>query len=640
MASLPSAAQARIRRWLAAIAAGDPAARGYARELAGDEDRGAAMVAARALFLVRLYPDALAALDRWIAKHPTDGYAHRLRYSFLERLGFQEERAAVLEDLLEVADDRRVHEAAALCFGAQHRPADVMVHVERALAEEPGAFALRTMAIDAAVEMKDVLHVERAASRALGIDAERSAGYDGLLALGCFREAERLAESRPKSPLAIAVRAELAAFRGEWEAAYALAREALELDRGCARATTVALAASVGAGELGRAERELARREGELEPAARVWRAELLLARGELDRAAAELAVVRDAVPDYVAAKLLWVLVRGAQKNERDVAGAGYEGLLEGQLGAFGVTLPTRDGALDGAVDAEALRVAARDVLTRMAGNRTPSPSVLEDGALRRVHVPPSARHRVRRLQHLAAHLGLARARTLVDEALAEIGPHPVAECYAAELDLWAGDYERARARFADIIARAERTTWAWIGLGASHTLAGRPEVGLRLLDEGVAVVGRRGASLPAYRGEALLRLGRFDEAATELARAIEAHPTRISAWLLSILVAAARGDDDAREHAFTHLHRAGGLLADAIAAAGIDGGWPGRLAPSDQVRAAEAALSLMRGNRASSCPLWAAPTTGAMRSVIAGRVVETDAWVADELRALERLLR
>jgi hypothetical protein len=142
------------------------------------------------------------------------------------------------------------------------------------------------------------------------------------------------------------------------------------------------------------------------------------------------------------------------------------------------------------------------------------------------------------------------------------------------------------------------------------------------------------------YRGEALLRLGRLEEAALELEHATRTQPGRISAWLLSIVVADARGDDDARERAFTHLHRAGGLLADAVAVAGIEGSWPGPLAPSDQARAAEAALSLMRGNRASSCPLWAAPTTGAMRSVIAGRVVETDAWVADELRALARLVR
>ncbi len=87
------------------------------------------------------------------------------------------------------------------------------------------------------------------------------------------------------------------------------------------------------------------------------------------------------------------------------------------------------------------------------------------------------------------------------------------------------------------------------------------------------------------------------------------------------VLVAEALGRHDRRDAAFAFLEReAAPLIQAAATAAGVPGWWP-RPAPREAMaRIAEAALTLLRGSRSSALPVWFAPDTGAVRSLVRGR--------------------
>jgi tetratricopeptide (TPR) repeat protein len=394
--------------------------------------------------------------------------------------------------------------------------------------------------------------------------------------------------------------------------------------------------ASIMAGELDRAERDLRRWTDASGPTLRTWLGELLWRRNDLEGAKRELNRVQNEIRDYMAAKLLWVQVKGKLDDERYVTTTAYDGLLEGQLQAFGIDPRLKDGILD----SNELRAAAADILERMQGNRSPFPSIVRDGRLMPIRVPSSPRHRAAEVQHRARYVGLDRAKEEIVAELARIGPHPIAECYEAELYLWSGDYEIARAKFEKILAAASQTTWAWIGLGASQVLLGDAAAGLRSLDEGVKVMGWRGATLPVYRGEASFRLGRLDEAAAELAEACQMQPGRVGAWVLRFLTENACGNAEQCDAIFAHLDAAApALLSDAARAAGIDGWWQGPPPSREtQLRVVEQTLDLMRGNRSSSCPIWIAQESGAVRSFLHQRPVTTPGWEQSERRSLAEL--
>lgn len=627
-----------VRDCIDAIEAGNrTAAVTAARQLAGAGELAARSAGARLLFLLRLYQESLDALRAWIEAHPDDDYPRRLHFSLLKKLHFEEEAEAALGELLRRGGDPTLWLAAAEHYRSTERPREALAQLERAIATSEDA-AMRRRQLQLAVEAGDAATARRAAERVLELDpASWSGVVEQMLRIGLFAETEREAERHADDPRATAVLAQLDLFRGDTERAYERAAMALANDPGSEPAITVMVGASLLDGDLERAEAAIAHLKGAPGPALRTWRADLLRRRGDLEAARRELTQLQNDVTGYFAAKLLWVLVKNEIEAEPFPNTLAYDGLLEGQLAALGLEIATDKGHASGIE----LCAASEAGLARMAGNRTPFPSVVEDGRLRLLDVPPSPRHRVREIQHMSPWLGLACTAERLTAELARIGDHPIARCYAAEMDLWAGNYETARREFEAILAAAPRTTWAWIGLGASQVLLGDPTTGLNTLDEGVRVMGWRGATLPVYRGEALLRIGRLDEAAEELAEACTVHPSRVSAWTLRLVTAAARGRGDEQEQWFDHLERmAPALLADAARDAGIEAWWPGRPSTATQLSLAERALSLMRGNRSSSCAFWLAPGTDTVRAVLHQRPPTSPDWEAHEKRALLRLAK
>ncbi len=630
-------ARTQLRDSLVAIEEGRRgAAVDSARELAAGGERTTRFVGARLLYLLRSYQEALDTLRDHLSSRPDDGYAHRLQFSMLKRLRFEQEAGPALDALLKVADDATVRQAAVLHYQGMGRPDLALRHLERVLersANDPGTYRLQ---LNVAVEAGDAVAARRGARRALDLaPASWLEIVDRSIEIGLFDLAEREAVKRESLPEGRALLAQLAVYRGDWSNAIAHATAALELDHDNERAVTALVAATVATGDLVRAELELSRFSGEAGPALRTWHAEILRRKGDFEQARDVLARVQNDFSNYLAAKLVWVLVKGELDDEEWATTSAYDGLLEGQLQALGLELTIEN---EGMREAD-LRLAAAEALDRMAGNRSPFPSIVVGGELRAVRIPSSPRNRGRDVQHRACWVGIDQIKQEIVAELDRIGPHPIAECYDAELYLWSGDYEVAREKFEDILRRLRRTVWGWIGLGASQTLLGDPERGLATLDEGVREMGWRGATVPIYRGEALYRLGRLDEAAAELREAADNQPSRFAAWVLRVLVEEERGNPDARDRCFDHLeHNASALLSDAARSCAIEGWWPAAPSAEVKVRVAQECLHLMRGNRSSSCSFWFAPDTEIVRSVVYGRPVTSPKWEAYEQRSLREL--
>ena len=618
------------------IRSGDRAAAiAVARSLAGDEKRTARFLGVRLLYLLRLYEEALQSIRKHLVENRADAYATRLHFSMLKRLRFEQEAEAALGDLLQVADDVAIREAAVLHYRGTGRPELAIQHsrhVIRVKSEHAGSFRMH---LALAAEANDLDDARQAATRALQLEPKSWLEVTNtLLEIGLYDSAEREARKRFDSPEARAVLGEIALYRGEFQAATEDAAVALEAAGDCERAFTVVVGAAVLAGDYERADRELANWPHDRGPTLKTWHAEMLFRRGELDAAQQLLTEVQNDVPNYLAAKLIGVLVKDQRDREEWATSSAFDGLLEGQIQALGVELAITDDR----VDADQLRAATTKALERLGGNRTPFPSIVDAGGLRPTRIPASPRHRAREAQHRAPWLGLDATKQHTADELARIGSHPIGECYAAELDLWSGDYEAAESKFQDILRQVQRTVWAWIGLGASQILLGRPDEGLESIDEGVRTVGFKGATVAVYRGEALYRLGRLEEAEVELAEACATQPGRMSAWVLRVLVNDGLGRTQEREQAFGHLDtHASALLSDTARDCGIEGWWPGRATPPTQIRVAQHSLQLMRGNRSSSCSFWFAPGEETVRSVIYRRPVTSPGWEKSEIDNLRR---
>ena len=577
------------------------------------------IVAARLLYLLRDYHAALQILDQ---DHP--GHA-RLRYSMLKRLRYEVEAGQQLSKLLADTPDADTHRAAAHHFVTTSRPADALHHAKQGSGITTARVYLQRAKLAAAAGER--AEAEAAAVHAWADEDVRDAATSVLLEVGCYDRLGALA--RASTPVAHTAIAELCLYAGDHISAQAHATTALKHNADDLRALEVAIGAAVLGEDRQQAHQLLARAE-EPTTTMSVWAGELALAEGEHAAAVRELERARDAVPNHVAANLLLVLTRPV--GAREPVGS-QEGLLEGQLAALGA--PPQ--IIDNAVTGEEMHRAARRALTRMAGNRTPFSSVVDDGALRRVWLPSSSRHQIRHRQHTAAHLGIDEALTSVDEILDRT--HSISLCYRGELELWAGRYAAAARTFEESLRIRRRTVWAWIGLGASRTLAGDPAQGLATIDEGVDVIGWRGATVPIYRAEALHALERHAAALTEIEHAAAAHPHRLASHLLRVSCLDAAGEDTT--DAFDTLCRtAPALVSDAARSIAVAPWWPGRLDKQMHAPVARAALTLCRGNRSSSCAIWFAPDTHVVRSFVAGRPATVPAWERDELDALGRLAR
>ena len=135
---LSAGTRGALRRALQAIDGGHRGdAVAIARTLAGDVDRGAVLVGARLLFLLRLYDEALAALRARLAADPGDDYVQRLHFAWLKRLHFEAEAETTLAALLGRSDDVHTHEAAVVHYQGTDRPREALAHLDVVLRTSP-----------------------------------------------------------------------------------------------------------------------------------------------------------------------------------------------------------------------------------------------------------------------------------------------------------------------------------------------------------------------------------------------------------------------------------------------------------------------------------------------------------------------
>jgi tetratricopeptide (TPR) repeat protein len=241
------------------------------------------------------------------------------------------------------------------------------------------------------------------------------------------------------------------------------------------------------------------------------------------------------------------------------------------------------------------IRDALESVLTRFGGNRSAHPTERVDGRLVPVDVPPHPRALARATQLLLRTRPASEVIARFDALAARFPDDPTPCTYRGETLLWLGRPAEAEASFHEALARDGVTTWAWIGMGASHLmrddLARAREVWL----ESVEVLGFEGPTLFPYRAELAWRLGDVDAARRDLATALRGKAGRISTWLLVALIEAEAGDRSIAEAVDASLLRsAPGAWLDAREAGGVDA-----------VSRLRALLTLMRGNRSSTIPGW-----------------------------------
>lgn len=334
-------------------------------------------------------------------------------------------------------------------------------------------------------------------------------------------------------------------------------------------------------------------------PEGLLWRGETLRRSGRLEEAVRDI----DAGIQYTAgyspaahaSRLLAVI-------ERDALAGFFSTSLE--LDAYRelaqIVEPARRSL--GVVDERDPKRMLEVVLEACAGNRSARATFLTpQGELRPLDAPAHTRFVARQVQELIR----VRSADEVRERLAELGRErpgePTIACHRGELELWLGDAEAARSAFLAAIAQTTKVRWAYVGLCAAELLAGDDHAALNWCERGIEVVPPPGRTMYAYRGEALRRLGRNDEARADFETMMSLTPERPSTWINLALLDAARGKPRSLLDTLSRLWRAApGLVNDAMAECGH--------APHDPLPEAEALahlfehmLRMMRGNRSSN---------------------------------------
>jgi len=559
------------------------------------------LVWAQRLFGLGAAESALALLDRFLEVAPPSAarraaLSQRFRYQTV--LGRYHEALAALSTETELG--------AALCT----RVADVLMrrdnprrglpYLDRAIALEPMLGALRLARVDAWAELGDWAAALAALREILHQPASVEAAARLALRIGAFAEAATLANGllarEPLSSVAHEILGQLALFRGDLGGAKAHAATLLGIDpptgfllRGAARLLS---------DDLPGAETDLAEA-GDGWPV-RVWRGELLLRRGELRPAIEQFRSAAEAAPGLlVSAHLLQLLGNSRTLTERDR----FE---VGGLGAYGEVIDAIHSLCPDAAsvlvsdDARQIGPLYERALKAMHGNRTISPSLMQDGQLVPLRIKPGPRYRARRLMNLCA---TAPHDEILDGLAEVIRDHPdsgLPRCYRAELLLWFGEYEEARVELEHIIERLPLTRWAYIGLATVEMLTGACA---RALDTLTVGIGRLNNTMgpPAYavRGELFRRLGRLPEAIADLEKATTISPRRAAALLNLAIAYLVVGRDPEALHILTRMRAQAQPLFDD---AGVD--LDGKLDPT----ALQTTLDLLHGNRSSSGITWIVP--------------------------------
>lgn len=435
------------------------------------------------------------------------------------------------------------------------------------------------------------------------------AGGRFLVAAEAFDEGaaqfERALQIDPEQPDVHVALAELALWRGDTRVGREQARAALELDANHHDARRALAVADMldgdraGAGPIFDALID----EDPRDYQSLTWRAEIALRDNDLESAHESLSRAVACADGYLFP--VWMLRYLLVFAEND-----KEAIRPHEVGEF------LDAALEICPDAHAA-FTARDAsqvarvvetaLERLKGNRsTMSTYVDESGTLRRVIARSGPRHAARRALQLIRIHPPTQVIERLDETVKHYRTSSLPVCHRGELYLWLGDLRLARADLDEAIALLPQTRWAHIGKTGIDILEGNLERALETCAHGVEIMGNTyGPAVYIYRGEALRRLGRFEEARKDLELVAELTPTRVSAWVNLGLLYHQLGLSDEFETAWQNVIKAiPALVSDAARALEIvvwsdQGPLPSR---DDRVRILERSLEMMGGNRSSSC--------------------------------------
>ena len=253
------------------------------------------------------------------------------------------------------------------------------------------------------------------------------------------------------------------------------------------------------------------------------------------------------------------------------------------------------------------------------------------------LRLKPSPRVPSKRTLWLLAGRGKQAALDAIARVHERYADSPEPWCYHGEIHLYLGEYVEARRAFDTALSIYKRTRWAFIGLAAVELLEGRPDVAIATLRRGSEMAPGVGPTTYVYRGEALLRLGRLDEAIADLEHATRSSPSRVGAWIDLALARDQKGDGHAFAEVFERLRQqAPDLLAEAAREQGLSALHP----PADRaaMRALfEHLLVMLRGNRSSTCVTWFT-RAGALRVVPATFQLDEN-YVRRELGALRSIV-
>ncbi len=336
---------------------------------------------------------------------------------------------------------------------------------------------------------------------------------------------------------------------------------------------------------------------------------------GRVDAAHEELTKASMSAPGFL--PIAWLLrARANFENElednRDAFrrfGVRYE--------LFGETGELLRGLVDGADaimrEGDPDRVCALydEALAALGGNRTMTPTRLVDGRAERLPPITGERFAARRALESIRSLPPEEALERLDAVVERFGGSALTEAHRGELLLWLGRYDEARASLQKAISITEATRWPYIGLSAIDLVEGEWERSLETNARGIrAMENTIGAAVHVHHGEARYRLGRLDEAVTDLEEALRIHPSRVSARLLLVLALHARDAEGDAEHAREVMaplfEQAIGLMSDAARSLGTtlpDDESIGALAPI-----LEEALRMLGGNRSSTVMVYHGP--------------------------------
>jgi tetratricopeptide (TPR) repeat protein len=444
--------------------------------------------------------------------------------------------------------------------------------------------ALAEVRLDVAVELaEDVGPLVEAWLRAHQDAPGRAAAVQWLVAGGRAAEAEALLARTDDLPL---WRARLALWRGDAAAARASLRDA----PAGREAEAMAAIATCLDGDDGRAEPLLraviasAGPNDEHSAECWSWLAPILRRRGRYD----------DAVRAADAAKIASRYLLLAPRLERELAveqlprrrpwWAPLQRLVRRRPGR-------RIGDLEYAAMVRGLGCAPDDpidalqgALDRLRGNRGPYPTVVENGRLVSLRLPPDPRQIGATIQRVLWTRGPGAARALYHACPPALRDHPLCLIYRGELELWMGDYADAERIFRAILARDRAILWAWIGLGASRMFQGDLDGAQRIWEEGGRERHFQGPTQYAYQGECFRLQGDATRARQALETALAQKPQRLSARINLALIERTTA---ALEDALRHCESFAPFLMDAL--------------PGDPPERLEGVLRAMRGNRSSS---------------------------------------